>query len=55
MATAHCAGNCVAHMRLLAYKEKGPTIFMIGPVEIMPAATYSPTQFPAQYHRRYQA
>jgi hypothetical protein len=34
---------------------KGPTAFAIGPLEIMPAATYSPTQFPMQYHRRYQA
>ena len=23
--------------------------------KIMPAATYSPTQFPMQYHRRYEA
>ena len=33
-----------------ATKSKGPTRFHVGPfVEIMPAATYSPTQFPTQW------
>jgi hypothetical protein len=41
--------------KVALHKRKGPTIFIVGPRGIMPAATYSPIQFPIQYHRRYQA
>ena len=41
---------------LQPYKQKRPTHWRRAFVSVLlPAATYSPTQFPMQYHRRYQA
>ena len=37
------------------YKEKAREPKFAGSLKIMPAATYSPTHFRMQYHRRYQA
>ncbi len=43
-------GNCVRELRgLVQTKAREPKL---AGFEIMPAATYSPTQFPMQYHRR---
>ena len=36
-------------------KKKPDVTSHVGLFEKMPAATYSPTQFPMQYHRRYEA
>ena len=35
-------------------KEKAPR-FPEGPFDLLPAATYSPTRSPVQYHRRWRA
>jgi aspartyl protease family protein len=47
-------GNCMP--RRAGVQDKGPSVFRRSGLRgIMPAATYSPIQFPIQYHRRYQA
>jgi hypothetical protein len=43
------------HVDRIAAVQKAGARTILAPFEIMPAATYSPTQFPMQYHRRYQA
>ncbi len=35
--------------------QKSPLELTSGPFKIIPATSYSPTQFPAQYHRLQQA
>jgi hypothetical protein len=46
------AAGALSGSRSPVAKKKGPTSFDIGPSRLLPAATYSPTQFPVQYHRR---
>ena len=45
------AWELCGHRAQAGEKEK-PEGFLPRALEIMPAATYSPTQFPMQYHRR---
>jgi hypothetical protein len=47
--------GCFFSIRLVSRKEKGSTLFSVEPFGIHPAATYSPTQLPMQYHRRKKA
>jgi hypothetical protein len=48
--------TCVGSVKRHRYKQKKARRDSVGLFSrILPAATYSPTQFPVQYHRRYQA
>ena len=42
-------------MQAHQYEKKPDRLFDDRALVLLPAATYSPTQFPTQYHRRYQA